>query len=125
MVRPQERLQIALVVRAAFRQWNAMIYFVGGIEQETAALRIVRIDTAARTPPILRRSDIFGLEWCDASPSRCSRRAAVSSAWARCALAPRGGDRTRRPWQVVVPNYSFVFDAPTEHPNRSVEGPRS
>ena len=62
MVRPQERLQIALVVRAAFRQWNAMIYFVGGIEQETAALWVLRVDTAACTPPLLRSRDLFGLE---------------------------------------------------------------
>ena len=93
MVRPQERLQIALVVRAAFRQWNAMIYFVGGIEQVTAALRIVRIDTAARTPPLLRSSDIFGLEGRDALPPRCGRCSAArrALAWLLWQVAGRCG----------------------------------
>ena len=116
-MRPQEGLQVALVIRAAVHQGNSMINFVGLIEQVTAALRIVRIDTAARTSPCLRRSDPLGLEWCAASPPRCSRRGAMASAWARCALAPRGGDRTRRPRQVVFFNFYFVFDALTEHPN--------
>ncbi len=124
MVRPQECLQIALVVRTPRGQRPNVVYLVGLIEKVTAALRIVRIDTAARTSPCLRRSDPLRLEWCAASPPRCSRRGTMASAWARCALAPRGGDRTRRPRQVVFLDFYFVFDALTEHPNRSVEGPR-
>ena len=93
MVRPQERLQIALVVRAAFRQWNAMIYFVGGIEQETAALWVLRVDTAARTPPLLRSRDLFGLEGRDALPSRSGRYRAArpALAWLLWQVAGRCG----------------------------------
>ena len=82
MVRPQERLQIALVVRAAFRQRNAMIYFVGGIEQETAALWVLRVDTAARTPPLLRSRDLFGLKWTDTLRPSCGRCKAARPALA-------------------------------------------
>ena len=76
MVRPQERLQIALVVRAAFRQWNAMIYCVGGIEQVATALWAPRVDTAACTPPLLRSRDLFALEGRDARPALAWCRAA-------------------------------------------------
>ena len=53
MVRPQERLQIALVVRAAGAQWSNVIYFMGFIEQVVAALRVARIDTATCAAAIL------------------------------------------------------------------------
>ena len=112
MVRPQERLQIALVVRSAFRKWDAMIDFKGLIEQVATAQWVSRIHTATCTPPVLRSRDLFGLEGRDALPPRC------------------GGSRTqarwRRPWRgsqlLVVVAICAVL---AEQANRAIERARS
>ena len=82
MVSPQQRLQIALVVGPARNEWNYVVYFVGGIQQVAAALRIARVDAAASTPPFLGGGDSLRLERRDALPPRSGRCSAAPRAWA-------------------------------------------